>query len=93
MSDAPEKDQKTEAPTEKRRRDASEKGDVLQSKELGTALVIVAGAALLIARVAHAYVHVTSNRLQLRGPVFGLGLLVLFLMWLIFVVRILAGLP
>lgn len=47
MSDAPEKDQKTEAPTEKRRRDASEKGDVLQSKELGTALVIVAGAAWL----------------------------------------------
>jgi flagellar biosynthetic protein FlhB len=47
MSEAPEKDQKTEAPTEKRRRDAAEKGDVLQSKELGTALVIVAGAAWL----------------------------------------------
>ena len=44
MSDAPEKDQKTEAPTDKRRRDAAEKGDVLQSKELGTALVVVAGA-------------------------------------------------
>ena len=47
MSEAPEKDQKTEAPTQKRRREASEKGDVLQSKELGTALVIVAGAAWL----------------------------------------------
>jgi flagellar biosynthesis protein FlhB len=47
MSEAPEKDQKTEAPTEKRRREASEKGDVLQSKELGTALVVVAGAAWL----------------------------------------------
>ncbi len=47
MSDAPEKDQKTEAPTEKRRRDAAEKGDVLQSKELGTALVVLAGAAWL----------------------------------------------
>jgi len=45
MSDAPEKDQKTEAPTDKRRREAAEKGDVLQSKELATALVIVAGAA------------------------------------------------
>lgn len=44
MSEAPEKDQKTEAPTEKRRRDAAEKGDVLQSKELATALVMVAGA-------------------------------------------------
>lgn len=47
MSEAPEKDQKTEAPTEKRRRDAAEKGDVLQSKELGTALVVLAGAAWL----------------------------------------------
>jgi flagellar biosynthetic protein FlhB len=45
MSEAPEKDQKTEAPTDKRRREAAEKGDVLQSKELATALVIVAGAA------------------------------------------------
>lgn len=47
MSEAPEKDQKTEEPTDKRRRDAAEKGDVLQSKELGTALVVVAGAAWL----------------------------------------------
>lgn len=47
MSEAPEKDQQTEAPTEKRRRDAAEKGDVLQSKELGTALVVVAGAVWL----------------------------------------------
>lgn len=47
MSDAPERDQKTEAPTAKRRREAAEKGDVLQSKELGTALVMVAGAAWL----------------------------------------------
>ncbi len=45
MADAPDKDQKTEAPTDKRRRDATKKGDVLQSKELGTALVVLAGAA------------------------------------------------
>jgi flagellar biosynthesis protein FlhB len=47
MSEETEKDQKTEAPTEKRKHDASEKGDVLQSRELGTALVIIAGAAWL----------------------------------------------
>jgi flagellar biosynthetic protein FlhB len=47
MSDAPDKDQQTEAPTEKRKRTASEKGDVLQSKELGAALVMLAGAAWL----------------------------------------------
>ncbi|WP_324749723.1 flagellar type III secretion system protein FlhB [Sphingomonas sp. LY54] len=45
MSKAPEKDQKTEQPTDKRRRDAAQKGDVLQSKELATALVMLAGAA------------------------------------------------
>lgn len=45
MADGPDADQKTEAPTPKRRRDAAQKGDVLQSKELGTALVVLGGAA------------------------------------------------
>ncbi len=49
MSEAPEKDQKTEEPTDKRRRDSAKKGDVLQSKELGVALVTLAGAAWLVA--------------------------------------------
>ena len=44
MSDGPDKHQKTEQPTDKRRRYAAQKGDVLQSKELGTALVMLAGA-------------------------------------------------
>ncbi|MBW7946572.1 MAG: EscU/YscU/HrcU family type III secretion system export apparatus switch protein [Sphingomonadaceae bacterium] len=47
MSDKPEKDQQTEAPTEKRKRDAAEKGDVLRSRELTTALVMLVGAAYL----------------------------------------------
>jgi flagellar biosynthetic protein FlhB len=45
MSETPDKDQQTEAPTPKRRRDAAQKGDVLQSRELGTALVVLVGAA------------------------------------------------
>lgn len=44
MAEGPEDDEKTEAPTAKRRQDAEEKGDVLQSKELGTALVMIVGA-------------------------------------------------
>ena len=44
MAEGPEDDEKTEAPTAKRRQDAVEKGDVLQSKELGTALVMIVGA-------------------------------------------------
>ena len=45
MSDEQDPDQKTEAPTPKRKREAMENGDVLQSRELGTALVILVGAA------------------------------------------------
>ncbi|MET0270196.1 MAG: flagellar type III secretion system protein FlhB [Sphingomonas sp.] len=37
--------EKTEDPTDKRKRDAIEKGDVLQSKDLGTAMVVLGGAA------------------------------------------------
>ena len=44
MADTQDKDQRTEAPTAKRRRDAAENGDVLSSRELGTALVILVGA-------------------------------------------------
>ncbi|WP_129794305.1 flagellar type III secretion system protein FlhB [Sphingosinicella sp. CPCC 101087] len=45
MSENPDQDQKTEAPSPKKRREAAEKGDVLQSRELGIALVILGGAA------------------------------------------------
>jgi flagellar biosynthetic protein FlhB len=48
MADGPEADQKTEAPTEKRRREARAKGEVLQSRELGTAAVLWAGIGWLL---------------------------------------------
>lgn len=41
---AAEADQKTEAPTPRRRQEAEREGDLLQSRELGTALVLSAGA-------------------------------------------------
>ncbi|PSJ39684.1 EscU/YscU/HrcU family type III secretion system export apparatus switch protein [Allosphingosinicella deserti] len=69
MADGPDKDEKTESPTDKRRRDAAEKGDVLQSKELGTALVIVAGAAW-IALAGHALVGALEEMLA-QGLSFG----------------------
>lgn len=56
-------------------------------------LFVVLAWIFVLVRIAHAYVHVTSNRISVRGPVFGLGLMVLMVMWLIFIVRILAGLP
>jgi flagellar biosynthetic protein FlhB len=45
MADTPDRDQKTESPTPKREREAAERGDVLQSKELSTAVTVLAGAA------------------------------------------------
>jgi hypothetical protein len=47
----------------------------------------------VIFRVLQALVHVTSNNVRLRGTYYGLGALVLVIMWIIFIVRILLGLP
>jgi flagellar biosynthesis protein FlhB len=49
VSDAPDKDQQTEAPSAKRKADAVKEGDVLSSKELVTAIMMMAGAAWLAA--------------------------------------------
>ncbi|KAK0359750.1 hypothetical protein LTR94_030062, partial [Friedmanniomyces endolithicus] len=39
---------KTEAPTQKRKDDARDKGDILKSREFATALVVLAGTAWMI---------------------------------------------
>jgi hypothetical protein len=56
-------------------------------------LFVVLAWIFVIARLAHAYEHTTSNVVQRRGPLYGLGLAALFLAWVIFAVRILLGLP
>ena len=43
----------------------------------------------VILRFAHAYIHTTSNHVPTRFKVFGAGMLVLLVMWIIFAVRIL----
>jgi hypothetical protein len=55
-------------------------------------LLFVAMAWAFVAlRIAHALVHVTSNVLILRFRIFLVSVLVLFAMWVIFAVRILAS--
>jgi hypothetical protein len=55
-------------------------------------LLFVALAWIFVAsRIVHAYIHVTDNNVNRRGPIFGLGALVLTIMWLVFMVRILLG--
>jgi hypothetical protein len=43
----------------------------------------------VLARLVHAYVHVTSNRLDRRTGVFGIGAIALLLMWVIVIARFL----
>ena len=47
----------------------------------------------VVSRIGHAYVHMTSNIVKLRGGIYMIGALVLMAMWIIFAVRILLGLP
>ena len=45
----------------------------------------------VVFRLLHAYVHITSNIPNLRGALFGIGSTVLAVMWMIFIVQVLAG--
>ena len=47
----------------------------------------------VVLRLARAYIHVTDNRVARRGMVFLAGAIVLAVMWAVFIVRILLGLP
>jgi hypothetical protein len=44
----------------------------------------------VVFRLLHAYVHITSNIPNLRGALFGLGSTVLAIMWVIFIIQVLA---
>jgi hypothetical protein len=47
----------------------------------------------VLSRLAHAYVHTTSNVVQRRGAWYGVGAITLLIMCIVFMVRILLGLP
>jgi len=47
----------------------------------------------VLCRMLQAGVHVTNNNVPMRGAFYGVGAIVLLIMWLIFIVRILRGLP
>ncbi|HWM83132.1 MAG TPA: MAPEG family protein [Pseudolabrys sp.] len=56
-------------------------------------LFVVLAWIFVASRLVHAFVHVTSNNLRARGGFFGIGVLVIAIMWLIFIVKIMLGLP
>jgi hypothetical protein len=61
-------------------------------KKADYAFVIMAWV-FVISRIVHAYVHVTSNRVPRRFLAFAVGALVLLMMWAIFAIRVLIGIP
>jgi hypothetical protein len=44
-------------------------------------------------RWMQAFVHVTNNNVRIRGAFYGIGAIVLVIMWVIYIVRILLALP
>lgn len=54
-------------------------------------VLVVLAWAFVLARVAHAFIHTTRNDIGTRGPVFGIGMLILLAMWIWFAVRFLAA--
>ena len=56
-------------------------------------LYVVLAWVFVVLRVFQAVVHVTNNNVRVRGAFYGAGALVLFIMWVIYIVRIVLALP
>jgi hypothetical protein len=54
-------------------------------------LFVVLAWVFVIFRLFQAYVHVTNNKVRLRGAFFGVSALALAIMWIVFIIEILAG--
>jgi hypothetical protein len=52
-------------------------------------LFVVMAWLFVLTRLGHAFIHVTSNHVPSRGAVYGIGALLLAIMWIIFAVRVL----
>jgi hypothetical protein len=56
-------------------------------------LFVILAWVFVVLRVFQALVHVTNNDVRVRGGLYGLGAIILLVMWVIFIVRIMLGLP
>jgi hypothetical protein len=54
-------------------------------------LFVVMSWMFVATRLVHAFIHTGSNVVRVRGPVFGAGVAILLIMWIIFAIRILLG--
>lgn len=56
-------------------------------------LFVLLARIFVLMRVLQAVVHVTNNNVRMRGAYYGVGALILFIMWIIYIVRIVLALP
>lgn len=56
-------------------------------------LFVVLAWIFVATRVMQALVHVTNNNVRVRGAFYGLGAVILVIMWVIYIVRILLAVP
>jgi len=56
-------------------------------------LFVILAWIFVVMRILQATVHVTSNNVRVRGAFYGVGALVLLIMWVIYIVRIVLALP
>ena len=54
-------------------------------------LFVILSWVFVASRLGHAFIHTGSNVVRVRGAVYGVGLVVLIAMWIIFAVRVLVG--
>jgi hypothetical protein len=62
----------------------------LVTRKAGIIFVVLAWI-FVVFRLLHAYVHVTSNNVSIRGPLFGMSAVVLAVMWVIYIIQIFTG--
>jgi len=56
-------------------------------------IYVVLAWVFVLSRLGHAIVYTTSNKVKVRGAVYGVGALVLAVMWVIYIVRVALVLP
>jgi hypothetical protein len=56
-------------------------------------LFVVLAWIFVLFRILQAVVHITTNNVRFRGGYYGISAVVLVIMWLIFIVKIMLGLP
>jgi hypothetical protein len=54
-------------------------------------IFVILSWAFVASRLVHAFIHTGSNVVHLRGAVYGAGMFVLIVMWVIFAVQVLAS--